>query len=287
MEIESIPTVNRPQHRLLTSPEERRLARAAQAGDLTSRRALIEGNLRLVATIAKEFHGLGVPPEDLFQEGSIGLTLAVERFDWRRGTRFGTYARWWIRRSIMSALTEQARTIRVPHYLVARQVILRRASAVLSARLLRQPTVAELAAETGMTGPEVAAVFSIASTSNSLNERVAYDGTDDGVERLDLVADPSAADPAVVAEIDAQHDAVLIALSHLPGREREVVARRFGVDRGRAETLEEIAADFGLTRERVRQIQEHAFAALALELPHEVPVLHPADRATAPRRRAC
>jgi RNA polymerase primary sigma factor len=281
MDHESIPAIRRPQHRLLTSAEELQLARAAQAGDRAARRTLIEANLRLVATIAKEFHGLGVPAEDLFQEGAIGLTQAVERYDWQRETRFATYARWWIRRSIINALTEQARTIRVPQYLVARQVVLRRAATALTARLCRLPTAAELATETGMTAAEVSAVLSIATTTGSLNERPDFDGP----ERLDLLADPRAPDPALVAETDDRHDAVAVALSHLPKREREVVVRRFGVDRRATETLEEIAADFGLTRERVRQIQEHALAALAHELPPEEPTLHRADRSTAPRRR--
>ena len=271
MEAQSLPAVHRPQHRLLMPAEERRLARAAQAGDLAARRVLVEGNLRLVAAIAKEFHGLGVPPEDLFQEGAIGLTLAAERYDWERGTRFGTYARWWIRRSIINALTEQARTIRVPHYLVARQIKLRRASATLSARLAREPTLEELAAETGMTVEEISAALSIAATSGSLNERIVFDSADDGLERLDFVADTSASDPAVVAEVDDRRDALAAAIAHLPRREQEIVLRHFGVDRERAETLTEIAADFGVTRERVRQIQEHAFAALAHELPDEEP----------------
>jgi RNA polymerase primary sigma factor len=285
MDHEPIPAIRRPQHRLLTSAEEVHLARAAQAGDRGARRTLIEANLRLVTTIAKEFHGLGVPAEDLFQEGAIGLTQAVERYDWQRETRFATYARWWIRRSIMNALTEQARTIRLPQYLVARQVVLRRAAAALTARLRRPPTADELATETGMTAAEVSAVLSIAATTGSLNERVGFDDSDDGAERLDLLADPRAPDPALVAETDDRHDAVAVALSHLPRREREVVVRRFGVDRPRAESLEEIAADFGLTRERVRQIQEHALAALGHELPPEEPTLHRAEHRTVPRRR--
>lgn len=273
------------QHRLLTPAEELRLARQAHAGDPAARQALIEANLRLVATIAKEFNGLGVPAEDLFQEGAIGLTQAVARYDADRATRFATYARWWIRRAIMNALTEQSRTIRVPQYLVARQVVLRRANAALTARLARPPTVAELAAETGLTDDEVGTVLSIAITTNSLNERVGVDTTEDGVERLDLVPDPRAPDPAFVAETDDRHDQVAAALSHLPRREREIVTRRFGVDRRRAETLEEIAADFGLTRERVRQIQEHALRALAQELPAEEPAFRRPRRSTAPRRR--
>ncbi len=285
MENERTPAFHGSQHRLLTPPEERRLLRAAQNGDRAARQTLVESNLRLVATIAREFHGLGVPAEDLFQEGAIGLTQAVERYDARRETRFATYARWWIRRSIMNALTEQARTIRVPQYLVARQVVLRRAAAAVTARLRRLPTAAELAAETGMTADEVSAALSIATTKGSLNERVGFDDSDDGVERLDLVADPRAPDPAIVAESDDRHDAVAVALSHLPRRERDVVVRRFGVDRGRSETLEEIAADFGLTRERVRQIQEHALRTLAVELPSEEPALHRAERGTVPRRR--
>jgi len=266
----AFPSTPRPRHRLLTHPEELRLARRAQAGDRSARQTLVEANLRLVTTIAKEFNGLGLPAEDLFQEGAIGLTQAVERYDAGRATRFATYARWWIRRAIMNALTEQARTIRVPRYLLARQVALRRAKAALTARLHRPPTIGELATETGMTDDEVAAVSSIAVATGSLNERVG-DASDDGVERLDLVPDPRAPDPALVAVVDNRHDAVAAALSHLPGREREVVVRRFGVDRSRSETLEEIAADFGLTRERIRQIQEHALRALALELPAEAP----------------
>ena len=285
MDNDASPAIHRPQHRLLTPAEELRLARLAQAGDEFARRQLIESNLRLVATIAKEFHGLGVPPEDLFQEGAIGLTQAVERYDWQRETRFATYARWWIRRSIMNALTEQARTIRVPQYLVARQVMLRRANGALTGQLCRPPTANELAAETGMTMDEVINVLSIATTTGSLNERVGYDGSDEGVERLDLVPDPRAPDPAVVAESDDRRDAVAAALEHLPRREREVVVRRFGVDRRRSETLEEIAADFGLTRERVRQIQEHALRALAHDLPAEEPTLRRAQRGAGPRRR--
>jgi RNA polymerase primary sigma factor len=285
MENEPTPAFHRSQHRLLTPPEERRLARAAQAGDRAARRTLIESNLRLVATIAKEFRGLGVPAEDLFQEGAFGLTQAVERYDSRRETRFATYARWWIRRAIINALTEQARTIRVPQYLVARQIMLRRAATALNGRLRRTPTATELATETGMTVDEVSAIFSIAATTGSLNERIGFDDSGGGVERLDLVADPRAPDPAIAAEIDDRHDAVAVALSHLPRREREVVVRRFGVDRLRTETLEEIAADFGLTRERVRQIQEHALRALAVELPPETPALHRLERGTAPRRR--
>jgi len=163
--------------------------------------------------------------------------------------------------------------------------VLRRASIALTARLRRSPTAAELAAETGMTDDELSAVLSVAATTGSLNERVSFDDSDAGAERLELLADPRAPDPALVAETDDRHDAVALALSHLPRREREVVVRRFGVDRRCAETLEEIAADFGLTRERVRQIQEHALAALAQELPPEEPPLHRAERNTAPRRR--
>jgi RNA polymerase primary sigma factor len=136
-----------------------------------------------------------------------------------------------------------------------------------------------------MTDDEVTATLSIAVATSSLNERVGADASEDGIERLDLVPDPRAPDPAFVAEADDRHDKVAAALSHLPLREREVVARRFGVDRGRAETLDEIAADFGLTRERVRQIQEHALRSLAHELPAEDPAPCRPRRTTSARRR--
>jgi RNA polymerase primary sigma factor len=253
-------------HPLLTPAQERRLSRAASSGDRRARQELIESNLRLVVAIARRFTGLGLPLADLVQEGAIGLTHAADRFDWRRGSRFGTYAAWWIKQSIMRALSEQSRTIRLPHYLVAQQVTIRHGRAALETRLGRAPTAEEVAAETGLPVEAVELATVAAKAGRSLNDPVAGDGQEDGVELLELVPDPAAPDPRALAEAADERELVDEAVDHLPLREREVIRRHFGFGDGRGETLEAIATDLGVARERVRQVEQHALARLAREL---------------------
>jgi RNA polymerase sigma factor (sigma-70 family) len=253
-------------HHVLTAAEERRLARAIASGDRHARQELVEANLRLVVVIARQFNGLGLSMADLVQEGSIGLMHAADRFDWDHGTRFGAYASWWIRQSIMRALSEQSRTIRLPHYLVAQQVTVRRATAALEARLGRKPTLDEIALETALPLAAIASATNATAVDCSLNDPLRDDERDGGAERLELVADSSSPDPPEIAESDEQQAMVDDAVAHLPDRERDVIQRHFGFDGERAETLEAIASDIGVTRERVRQIEQRALARLAREL---------------------
>ena len=247
---------------MLSSDEERLLARSAAAGDAGARARLIEANVPLVRAIAHRFVGLGVPFGDLVQEGTIGLTQAVDRYEWRNGSRFGAYASWWIKQAIIRALTDQARGIRLPHYLVARRIAVRRAEATLLARLGREPTPDELAAESGLTPAAVKIAGDVAQIRESLNGPLG----DGGGELLDTVADPAALDPADVAEELDRRLRVRGAVAALPQREREVIVRRFGFDGEAAESLGAIAAELGLARERVRQIEQHALATLAHRL---------------------
>ncbi len=250
--------------RVLRPDEERELARLAAGGDPRARQALIEANLRLVVAMARRYQGLGLPFPDLVQEGTVGLIQAVDRFDWRRGRRFSTYAAWWIRQAIRRALTNDSRTIRLPSRLVAKQLATRRAAATLEAGLGRAATVEEIASATGYDAEAVAGVEQAPLASASLNDTV---GGDDGggAQLVELVADAAARDPLVEAEGSARAAAVRDALKALRPREREIVASHFGLDK-EAQTLEQIAGDLDLAPERVRQIEQHALAVLARRL---------------------
>src|SRR2546425_1133509 len=184
-------------HKLLTAAEEVTLAKAIERGDPTAKRRMIESNLRLVVSIAKGYRGLGVPFLDLIQEGTLGLNRAVEKFDWRRGYKFSTYATWWIRQSVQRAVANHARTIRVPVHVVERQQKLSRAARRLEVELGREATKEELAEATGLPIQHVEEALSAASASVSLNQTV---GADDEGELGDLFADREAADPFEEAE---------------------------------------------------------------------------------------
>jgi RNA polymerase primary sigma factor len=242
--------------KLLTHAEEIDLSKRAKAGDKGARQRLLEKNLRLVVSVAKKYRGMGLPFEDLIQEGNIGLMRAVEKFDPDRGWRFSTYATWWVRQAVQRAVADKGRTIRVPVHMGDKIRKMARAYNELSAEREREPTDEEVAERLEWTAEQVRDVKSAMPDATSFNQPTSSDS--DATEIGELIEDERASEVAGTVIGEMEMDWLAEALEKLPERHRYVLIKRYGLDDEETATLAQLSEELGISRERVRQVQREA-----------------------------